>query len=339
MAADKGGNRLYVVNQGSHDVNAYFIYRNNGYLVPVPGSPFPVAGTGTNIAVHPSGKFVYVTTDSSHGGESSVTALAVNADGSLTPIAGSPFGIADNAASIVIDPRGRYLYVGHSNSSDINAYSINAVNGTLTPVPGEPFTVPVSDACFLCDAGSIFDLAIDPSGTYLLAPVTSNGEVGVFRIDASNGALAGVPNSPFIDSLPNSPTAPGSQTESIAIDSQNNFVFLDDNECNGDGTCAHAGIAVFRLDAATGNLSPLPGHFNNAGICNQDSIRTDPSGNFLYTVSVTPCAGSSAPGVIQGFSISLSNGSLAVVPGSPFAQKISAPPNVFPEWSSIVVTP
>src|ERR1700746_796343 len=42
VASDKGGYRLYVANQTSKDLSAYFIYRNDGSLHPVPGSPFPI---------------------------------------------------------------------------------------------------------------------------------------------------------------------------------------------------------------------------------------------------------------------------------------------------------
>ena len=42
VASDKGGYRLYVVNNNSKDLSAYFINRSNGYLSPVPGSPFAI---------------------------------------------------------------------------------------------------------------------------------------------------------------------------------------------------------------------------------------------------------------------------------------------------------
>ena len=48
VASDKGGYRLYVVNQGSKDVNGYFINRSNGYLSSIPGSPFSI-GTVWNV--------------------------------------------------------------------------------------------------------------------------------------------------------------------------------------------------------------------------------------------------------------------------------------------------
>ena len=68
LAADKGGYRLYGtfrdISRGG--VYAYFIDRRNGHLNPVPGSPFSTAPWGCGaIAVHPSGKFVFVGTNSS----------------------------------------------------------------------------------------------------------------------------------------------------------------------------------------------------------------------------------------------------------------------------------
>jgi 6-phosphogluconolactonase len=59
VAADKGGFRLYVINQGSKNLDAYFINRTSGHLTPVPGSPFAIGKQPTDVYVHSSGKFVY----------------------------------------------------------------------------------------------------------------------------------------------------------------------------------------------------------------------------------------------------------------------------------------
>src|SRR5438309_1993716 len=54
VAADKGGYRLYVINQTSKDLSAYFIYRNDGSLHRVPGSPFAIGNTPYDVVVAPS---------------------------------------------------------------------------------------------------------------------------------------------------------------------------------------------------------------------------------------------------------------------------------------------
>src|ERR1700722_3049643 len=46
IASDFGGYRLYVANQGSKDLDAYFIDRDTGNLTEVPGSPFALSAEG-----------------------------------------------------------------------------------------------------------------------------------------------------------------------------------------------------------------------------------------------------------------------------------------------------
>src|SRR5215469_11401042 len=62
VRSDKGGFRLYVINQTSKDLNAYFIFRNDGSLHSVPGSPVKLGKTPYDLAVHPSGHYVYAVT-------------------------------------------------------------------------------------------------------------------------------------------------------------------------------------------------------------------------------------------------------------------------------------
>ncbi len=63
-ASDKGGYRLYVINSGSKDIDAYFINRSNGYLSKVPGAPFAIGRKPLDVKVHPSGHYVYVSAQS-----------------------------------------------------------------------------------------------------------------------------------------------------------------------------------------------------------------------------------------------------------------------------------
>jgi len=113
---------LYVINQGSKDIDAYFIYRNNGYIYGVPGSPFSVGQSPTDIAAHPSGHYVYVTAQDS-AQTSLVYAFAVQSNGSLKAVPGSPFSTVDWAQALAIDPQGKYLFV--SNYPQTNGPSLN----------------------------------------------------------------------------------------------------------------------------------------------------------------------------------------------------------------------
>ena len=52
MAVDLSGRFVYVANAGSNNVSAYRL-DDNGSLIPVPGSPFPVGNEPESVAFSP----------------------------------------------------------------------------------------------------------------------------------------------------------------------------------------------------------------------------------------------------------------------------------------------
>ncbi|HZR57616.1 MAG TPA: beta-propeller fold lactonase family protein [Terriglobales bacterium] len=313
VVSDKGGYRLYVINWGSKDIDAYFIYRNNGYIYQVPGSPFAIGQNPTGVAVHPSGKFVYVTTING-----AVYAFAVESNGSLKPVAGSPFTTQNQPAALAIDPTGHYLYT-NDNSNKIDAFSINETDGALTPVPGSPFAQTSS----ACDDGGI-DIAVDPSGKFLILPQYCTG-VEVFRIDSANGSIAQVAGSPFPIPADQGPEA----AQSVAIDPLDRWVFIDAQSCNSG--CGNL-TETYALNKTTGALSFL--EYGSGGCGNYN--RTDPSGKFLYSIGPEDNCSFGVPTTILGLAINQSNGSLKDVPGSPFPFTTNS---AAPGQVGLVITP
>jgi 6-phosphogluconolactonase (cycloisomerase 2 family) len=312
---------LYVANEGSHDVSVYSINRANGYLTTVAGSPFPIAGTGSNVAVHPSGKYVYVTTNTSHGGNNSVTAFSVKSNGALVPVPGSPFSTQDYPIAIAIDPSGKFLYTADFNRDYIDAYTISSTDGALTPVPGEPFRPPLPKNCPCGDAAPA-DIAIDSTGTHLYTADAFSGSIAGFRIDRSTGTLASMSGSPFIDRMPTAQSMdPAFNPFSIAIRPQGNFMYGYDS---GDED-----ISIFGVNATSGTLKLLRKTPNTyGGVGAGDIIRTDPSGQYEYALGT-----SQNTGAVLGFHIDPTTGNLTPVPGSPLKA------NVFSFTDGIAVTP
>jgi 6-phosphogluconolactonase (cycloisomerase 2 family) len=313
LASDKGGYRLYVVNQGSKDVNGYFINRTNGYLSSIPGSPFSIGQQPIAVAVHPSGKYVYVTAINN-----AVYALAVQSDGSLKLVAGSPFPTQLDPEALVVDPKGKYLYVSDSQPSKIDAYSIGATDGTLTPVPGSPFAEPGVGQC----VGSI-DMAVDGSGQFLVIPGCFG--TAVYRIGAANGSIAEVPGSPFP-----TPANHGPETGiSVAIDPLERFLYLETEIC--DSGCA-VGTEIYGFNAQTGAVNFLQDAIGGCSVW----VRADPSGKFVYTLGETSgCTGNQNPNTIEGLALDPSTGKLVSVPGSPF----SSPNADFQYLVGLTITP
>ncbi|HEY2647376.1 MAG TPA: beta-propeller fold lactonase family protein, partial [Candidatus Acidoferrales bacterium] len=101
------------------------------------------------IAIHPSGKFVYVTDISFDF----IAAYSFNSvTGAMTPIPGSaenidysfivppgPYATGLAPVSIIADPSGKFVYVTNEFSNDISGYSVNPTSGDLTPIAGTPF--------------------------------------------------------------------------------------------------------------------------------------------------------------------------------------------------------
>jgi 6-phosphogluconolactonase (cycloisomerase 2 family) len=114
----------------------------NGALKPLPDSPFPppfppfpALGVGINsnvVLLSPNERLLFVSNQQSQ----SVTVFAVAANGSLSPVAGSPFVAPGSIfpTGMATDQAGNFLYVADGRS--IYGYSV-ANNGVLTSV-GSP---------------------------------------------------------------------------------------------------------------------------------------------------------------------------------------------------------
>jgi len=313
IAADQAGNRLYVINQTSSDLSVYSISRSDGSLLSVPGSPFVVGKTPTNVAVAPSGNYVYVATlNSTSTPTSRVYAFAVQSDGSLVAVPGSPFATVDWAQALAIDPQGKFLYVSSSpetstpSTSQVDAFSIGS-DGALTPVSGAPYTEPNSQFC----ANGAADMAIHPSGNFLLLPNMCEGTV-IYRIDGSTGTLSLVNGSPFPP--PGQGFAATGDVQSIAMDPQGTYFWVTDSYCQSG--CSMA-TDTWKLDATTGVPTYLSSAVAGCGLL----ARSDPSGKFLYQIgniqSNSGC-GSGVPSGLWGFSVNRSNGSLNTISGTPW---------------------
>ncbi len=322
VASDKGGYRLYVINQGSKDINAYYIYRNNGYLVNVPGSPFKIGQTPTDVVVHPSGKYVFVTAQSHY-----VYAFHVQSNGSLAPVPGSPFSSVSEPEALAVDPQGKFLYVSSypatstAGTSEVDAYSISSTDGALTPVPGSPYIEPNSSSC----ANGAWDVAVHPSGNFLVLPNLCEGIV-VYRISRSTGTLSLVKGSPFPVPYPPFPTV-----QSVAMDPLGQYFWVSTDYCHSG--CSQS-TDTWKFNTTTGVPTYLESGLNGCGLL----TRSDPSGKFLYAiadVNGSGCAGSVVKPAVLGLSVNRTNGALTNIPGSPF-------PSPNSEWflsDGLAVTP
>jgi 6-phosphogluconolactonase len=87
---------------------------------------FTNVNTTAEIAVHPSGKFVY----GSNRGKNTIAVFNVNATGTLTAVQQQPTGATPR--NFAIDPTGAYCIVAGQASNDIRLYSIDQESGQLS---------------------------------------------------------------------------------------------------------------------------------------------------------------------------------------------------------------
>jgi 6-phosphogluconolactonase (cycloisomerase 2 family) len=302
-AGDPLGQYMFAVNQDSQDVNIYTIDPNTGGLTQIADSPVAVPQSGslhpTAIVVDAKGRFIYVALGNV-GDVGEIAAYTLNSSsGNLTPIAGSPFKMKNNAAGptwanyLAVEATGNYLY--SSDSASVSAFKINQTTGALTELANSPYT---ANGHFSNYAGTE-DIIVDPSNAHLY---TANAEDSIsgWTIDASNGELTEIAGSPWID-----PTLPqgqgiGFSPASITIDAQGSFMFGLDSGAEQISIWTvdtSTGVVAFQSDEHNGQLVPDP----------LDKIRVVSGSNCLVDSQA------------DALSFDPTTGTTTIVPGSPFA--------------------
>ena len=131
LAFAPNGKFAYAITEMTASVVA-FRYAGGKFeeLQTVPNLAEDVAGkSGAEIAVHPSGKFVY----SSTRGANLITVFAVDpAKGTLTAVDRTPVQ-GKTPRNFAIDPTGAYLFAANQDSDNVVVFRIDAKTGKLTP--------------------------------------------------------------------------------------------------------------------------------------------------------------------------------------------------------------
>jgi 6-phosphogluconolactonase len=143
MAFDPKGKYAYVVSEMAATVTAFSYDPSKGGLKELQTiSMLPKDFTGTKgaaeIAVHPSGKFLYA---SNRGSADSIAVFSIDAGkGTLTTVEYVPTG-GKNPRNFAIDPTGAYLFAANQDSASVVVFRIDRKSGKLTPT-GDKLDVP-----------------------------------------------------------------------------------------------------------------------------------------------------------------------------------------------------
>ena len=136
------GKFIFAVSELSSTATSFDYNAKKGTLKEIETvSTLPPGFSGRNdvaeVAVHPSGKFLYV----SNRGNDSIAIISIDpAKGTLVPVGGVSTG-GKEPRHFAIDPSGKYLLAENQFSNNIVVFKIDAATGGLTPT-GQVVEVP-----------------------------------------------------------------------------------------------------------------------------------------------------------------------------------------------------
>ena len=153
----------------------------------------------------------------------------------------------------------KYVYIPAGNSN-VEGFSIDRKSGALTAIPGNPFTATGS-------GGTTDGAWSDPQGRFLFVGSEASGDIWVFRINATTGALTETAGSPFTTGVV--------AADIMTVDASGKFLYVGQ-------LLSSAAVAAFSIDQTTGALTPIPGSPFNLGIA---QVRASLTGEFLLGVA------------------------------------------------------
>ncbi len=252
-------------------------------------------------ALHAQTNFVYTNDDVA--GPNTVSGFAVQGNGALMAVTGSPFltgGTGAGGGFFAVNRAAtcsgqKLIYVSNAGSNDVSGFSVNPSTGSLDLVPGSPF--PTGGV-----SRSGIALACAPDGRFLMAASTGSSDVTVFRI-AGDGALTPA----------GSPFPIGSTPDGIGISPDGKFLAVALVGINA--------IAMFTI-APDGTLAPVPGSpFPGAPAGDLTGLDMSCAGRVLF-------GGSSADTTAVNVFDIATNGALMPLPDSPFTPGVGGNSNV-----------
>jgi len=183
------GTKLVGTEVGTSVIDSFAV-GFDGRLTAAPGSPFPAQGLGPFGSefrpTDPDQLFV----SNAHNvgaGTGTISAYSDSFNGTLTPVAGSPFADQQTAPCWVeITHDGQFLFTVNTGSGEISSYQI-APDGTLTLLGSTPVAATGG-------VGAV-DARLSPDGRFLYVDESRIGKVGVFAVNG--GSLTELATSPF----------------------------------------------------------------------------------------------------------------------------------------------
>lgn len=247
-----GTHLAFIASYTGNQIQSYAINASNGSLSAI-GSPIATGSAPYAVTVTPNGKFVYA----SNQGSASVSAFAVNSDGSLTAL--GTISTLSSPEGMAVDPAGKFLYVACYGSDAICGFSI-ASNGTLTALDANPGTPAVDP--FPAGNGPAA-VIVDPQSGFVVVGNYDAHTLGLYSFNSSTGAIV----------LLSSP-ATGGAPSALAMNAAGTKVFTTEAAGNA--------VDAFTLNRTTPALTGVGGYGCGNG---PFALAMDGTGSFLYTAN------------------------------------------------------
>ena len=179
LATDTGLNRVYVYKLDP--ARASFTPHDPPFLgLQKPTNP-------RHLALHPNGKWAYVSNEINPGGCTMLRFDAARGTLEEGPVAASvpaDYQGRTSPAECVVHPSGRFVYESNRGHNSIAVFRVDSRDGTLTLVES-----------FIPGGETPRSFTIDPSGAFLIAMMQRSGTIVPLRIDAESGKLTAAGNS------------------------------------------------------------------------------------------------------------------------------------------------
>lgn len=116
---------------GDKHIHVFSIDSTTGALAPVANSPFATTSAPFALAVHPGGKFVYLSVADSGGTTTSFEGYQLNTtSGAITALSGSPFTTLPVVSNCQFEQSGAYAFCQRDNGFSV--LSVNTSTGALS---------------------------------------------------------------------------------------------------------------------------------------------------------------------------------------------------------------
>ena len=260
------GKWAYSATDNGLHIYAYSIDQTTGALTQI-GSPvdtgFKTGMAFPDIAVDANSAHLYVAS----AGDGRVAGFAIQSDGSLQPLAGSPYTAGAGASAIpAFSPNNKFLYVMDRTANAVSGYAIQS-DGSLTPIAGSPFSIGTVPAGI---AGPTW-ISFTPDGKWAyVADTDGTDALSIFSVDATTGALT---------LLPGPTKEPEEHPQDLTIDSTGTHLYVP--VANG---ATPGAVDVYNINDADGSLTFVGTTGVPAGVT-PGFLDIAPNGKFAYIAS------------------------------------------------------